>query len=81
MVAEMRKDNQILRKERDSYKEINRILLQENLDLKDYFEDNNINPDIKYKNLKELYSIFASDEETEESDEEVDEDESNTTSL
>ena len=28
MVAEMRKDNQDLRKERDSYKEINRILLQ-----------------------------------------------------
>mgnify|MGYP007111779145 CR=1 FL=1 len=28
MVAEMRKDNQSLRKERDSYKEINRILLQ-----------------------------------------------------
>lgn len=81
MVAEMRKDNQTLRKERDSYKEINRILLQENLDLKDYFEDNNINPDIEYRNLKELYSIFASDEEIEESVEEVDEDESDTTSV
>ena len=81
MVAEMRKDNQALRKERDSYKEINRILLQENLDLKDYFEDNNINPDIKYKNLKELYSVFANDEEIEEPIEEVDEDESDTTSV
>ena len=81
MVAEMRKDNQALRKERDSYKEINRILLQENLDLKDYFEDNNINPDIKYKNLKEIYSVFASDEEIEESVEEVDEDEPDTTSI
>ena len=77
MVAEMRKDNQALRKERDSYKEINRILLQENLDLKDYFEDN----DIKYKNLKEIYSVFASDEEIEESVEEVDEDEPDTTSI
>lgn len=81
MVAEMRKDNQALRKERDSYKEINRILLQENLDLKDYFEDNNINPDIKYRNLKELYSVFASDEEPEETYEEVDGDESDTTSV
>ena len=81
MVAEMRKDNQVLRKERDSYKEINRILLQENLDLKDYFEDNNINPDIEYRNLKEIYSIFANDEEIETSVEEVDEDESDTTSI
>jgi len=81
MVAEMRKDNQALRKERDSYKEINRILLQENLDLKDYFEDNNINPDIEYRNLKELYSIFASDDEIETTVEEVDEDESDTTSV
>lgn len=81
MVAEMRKDNQVLRKERDSYKEINRILLQENLDLKDYFEDNNINPDIEYRNLKELYSVFASDEEIETSVEEVDEDESDITSV
>lgn len=81
MVAEMRKDNQDLRRERDSYKEINRILLQENLDLKDYFEDNNINPDIEYRNLKELYSVFASDEEIEEIAEEVDEDESDTTSV
>jgi len=42
MVATMREDNQQLRKERDSYKEINRILLRENLDLKDYMEENNI---------------------------------------
>lgn len=81
IVAEMRKDNQDLRKERDAYKEINRILLQENLDLKDYFEDKNIDPDIQYKNLKELYSVFASDEEIEEQIEEVDEDESDTTSV
>ena len=81
MVAEMRKDNQELRKERDSYKEINRILLQENLDLKDYFEDNNINSDIEYRNLKELYSIFASDDEIEITVGEVDEDESDTTSV
>ena len=49
--------------------------------VKHYFEDNNINPDIKYRNLKELYSVFASDDETEESIEEVDEDESDTASV
>ena len=65
IVAEMRKDNQALRKERDSYKEINRILLQENLDLKDYFEDEGINPGIEYKNLKDLYSVFANKDEPE----------------
>ena len=65
IVAEMRKDNQALRKERDSYKEINRILLQENLDLKDYFEDEGIDPGIEYKNLKDLYSVFANKDEPE----------------
>jgi len=39
IVATMRVDNQELRKQRDSYKEINRILLRENLDLKDYLEE------------------------------------------
>ena len=80
IVAEMRKDNQALRKERDSYKEINRILLQENLDLKDYFEDEGIDPGIEYKNLKDLYSVFANKDEpeilvdTEEFDDEPDTD-------
>ena len=78
MVAEMRVDNQELRKERDSYKEINRILLQENIDLKDYLEEKNIDIGINTKDLRELYSVF-SEEETEA--EEVDTDESDTTSL
>ncbi len=59
MVATMRVDNQQLRKERDAYKEINRILLRENLDLKDYMEENDIQPDINLKNLKELFSPFS----------------------
>lgn len=79
MVAEMRVDNQKLRKERDSYKEINRILLQENLDLKDYMEENDIASDVKRVNLKDLYSVFAADE-SEENTEEEDNDESNTSS-
>ncbi len=90
MVAEMRKDNTALRKERDAYKEINRILLQENLDLKDYFEDNHINTGITYKNLRDLYSVFSSEEENEETNseeniseenEEVENNESNSTTL
>lgn len=59
MVATMREDNQKLRKERDSYMEINRILLRENLDLKDYMEENNIDISLNLKNLKDLYSPFA----------------------
>lgn len=59
MVAEMRTENQKLRKERDSYKEINRILLQENLDLKDYMDDNGIATAIKRVDLKDIYSVFG----------------------
>lgn len=59
MVAEMRVDNQKLRKERDSYKEINRILLQENLDLKDYMDENGIATTVKRVDLKDVYSIFG----------------------
>lgn len=65
MVAEMRVTNSNLRKERDQYKEINRILLRENLDLKDYLEDNNLTPSIEYQNLKDVYSIFGNPEEVE----------------
>ena len=70
IVATMRIDNQQLRKERDTYKEINRILLRENLDLKDYMEENGISINLDLKNLKELFSPFAGNEE------EVDDDES-----
>ena len=63
MVADMRESMQTLRKERDSYKEINRILLQENIDLKDYLEEKEIAVDVNTKNLKDLYSIFADQEE------------------
>ena len=59
MVAEMRVDIQKIRKERDQYKEINRILLRENLDLKDYLEEKNIKPDTEYENLKDIYSVFG----------------------
>lgn len=78
IVAEMRKDNQELRKERDSYKEINRILLQENLDLKDYLESNGMNSGMKYVNLKDLYSVFAAKDEEEITEVEADESDNST---
>ena len=65
MVAEMRVTNQNLRRERDQYKEINRILLRENLDLKDYLEDIGESANIEYQNLKDIYSIFGNQEEEE----------------
>ena len=78
MVAEMRVDNQKLRKERDSYKEINRILLQENLDLKDYMDENGIATTVKRVDLKDVYSIFG--ELNPEDNEEDDADESDNSS-
>ena len=74
MVATMREDNQKLRRERDSYKEINRILLQENLDLKDYMEENGVDLSVDLQDLKELYSPFS------DIDEEVEDDEPDNTS-
>lgn len=71
MVAQMRETIVALRKEKDQYKEINRILLQENLDLKDYLEENSMKPDKQYANLKDMYSVFSS---LEEDPEEVSED-------
>ena len=74
MVATMRVDNQNLRKERDQYKEINRILLRENLDLKDYLEENNLNLHDNCIDLKDLYSVFGNDKaEDIEEDDDLDE--------
>jgi len=66
MVATMREDNQKLRKEATQYKEINRILLQENLDLKDYLEENNMMPSGTCVDLKDIYAVFAGTEEEDE---------------
>lgn len=63
MVATMRVDNQELRRQRDAYQEINRLLLRENLDLKDYLEENGIDISLNLQNLKDLYSPFSSEEE------------------
>ena len=70
VVATMRVDNQTLRTERDAFKEINRLLLRENLDLKDYLAEQGLDITDNLHDLKELYSPFSSSEE-ELSEEEV----------
>ena len=59
MVAEQRQMLIKVQNERDVYKEINRILLRENLDLRDTLEDNGMLDKENLKNLKELFSAFG----------------------
>lgn len=59
MVAEMRTENQRIRRDLEKYKEINRILLQENLDLKDFYEEQGFMLSDDTVNLKDLYSPFG----------------------
>ncbi len=68
MVADQRKMLIDIQKERDVYKEINRILLRENLDLRDTLEDNGLLNADNFTNLKDLFSPFG-DVETQEEDE------------
>ena len=73
MVAEQRKMLIDVQNERDVYKEINRILLRENIDLRDTLEDNGLLDTSNLQNLKDLFSAFAevdSQTEEEEDDEE-----------
>ena len=73
MVAEQRQTLIKVQNERDVYKEINRILLRENLDLRDTLEDNGLLDKNNLKDLKEVFSAFAdieSQAEEEEEDEE-----------
>ena len=63
MVAQMRETIVALRKEKEQYKEINRILLQENLDMKDYLEDNDLKSPKNLISLKDVYSVFAAQDE------------------
>lgn len=72
MVADQRQMIVELQKERDVYKEINRIILRENLDLRDTLEENNLLDADALKDLKELFSPLG---ETSVSDEEVEGDE------
>ena len=71
MVAEQRKMLINVQNERDVYKEINRILLRENLDLRDTLEDEGLLDTKNLQNLKELFSAFG------DTDVQIEEDENN----
>lgn len=59
MLAEQRTKIVNLQKSLNSYKEISRILLRENLDLKDLLKDNDLLDEENLINLNELYSRFS----------------------
>jgi hypothetical protein len=68
MVAEQRAKIVKLQSERDVYKEVNRILLRENIDLRDTLSENNLLDESGLQNLKQLFSAFSEIEKEEEGD-------------
>ena len=73
MVAEQRQTIVNLQRERDAYREINRIILRENLDLRDTLEENSLLDTSNLQNLKELFSPLGettTQEEEEDNEEE-----------
>lgn len=56
MIAEQRKTITDLQEKRDVYREINRVLLRENLDLRDTLEENGLLDAENLHDLKELFS-------------------------
>lgn len=73
MVAEQRKTIVDLQKQRDVYREVNRILLRENLDLRDTLEEHSLLDVANFQNLKDLFSPLGEShvqEEDEDNDEE-----------
>lgn len=78
MIAEQRDIIVKLQNEKDTYKEITRILLRENLDLKDTLEENSVAITEDLVDLKKLFSSFGDvvvedEEETDEEEVETDE--------
>lgn len=68
MVAEQRDMIMSLQKKLDQYMEISRILLGENLDLKDFIKDKNVDTQgYSYVDLEDLYSCFSADNDINES--------------
>ena len=59
MIAEQRDMIVKLQNEKDTYKEITRILLRENLDLKDTLDENEIIITENLVDLKKLFSSFG----------------------
>ena len=71
MVAEQREKIIELQSQRDVYKEINRILLRENIDLRDVLSENNLLDESNLQNLKQLFSAFSEIEKDDEGDEDL----------
>lgn len=65
MLAEQREMITQLQSDLNNYKEISRILLRENIDLKDFLEEKNISIDEDLVDLNDLFSCFSETEEVE----------------
>lgn len=63
MVSDQRKMITDLQFKLDKYIEISRILLRENLDIKDYLKDNDVPLNMNLVNLNDLYSCFSEQEQ------------------
>ena len=74
MVAEQRSKIVKLQSERDIYKEVNRILLRENIDLRDTLFENDLLDESNLQNLKQLFSAFSEIEKEEDNDLDLSED-------
>lgn len=68
MVAEQRKKIIELQDELGKYTEISRILLRENLDIKDYLNSKDIKVEMNMVNLNDLFSCFSTSDESDEGD-------------
>lgn len=78
MVSDQRKMITDLQFKLDKYIEISRILLRENLDIKDYLKDNDVPLNMNLVNLNDLYSCFSEHEQEDDmSEESVKEDDKN----
>lgn len=75
MLAEQRQMITNLNKERDDYKEVSRILLRENLDLKELLKSNDLLDENNLVDLDELFSPFSETNTSYEYDEDVEESE------
>lgn len=71
IVADQRKMIVDLQNDLEKYIEISRILLRENLDIKDSLRDKEIDLGLNLVNLNELYSCFSDTEESEGEEDEV----------
>lgn len=75
MVAEQRKMLIEAQNKLAIYQEINRIILRENVDLRDTLEENGLLDESNLQNMKELFSAFGEIDEVRDQDDEVDGDE------